>query len=114
MTAVLIAPVWTNQVWFPSISKEFGQPSNPSAYSSQHLEKLTGHNPPNGNGGPPTYGHMACLRRSITQKDFQMELLKSSRSCDEFQQRRHILEHGDSGIAGVLNRVLIHFQLLLA
>lgn len=48
----------------PSTFTEFDQSPNPSPSKPQYPNEPTGHNPSNGNGGPPTSGRVACLRRS--------------------------------------------------
>ena len=65
----------------PSTSKELDRSSNPSSSNSQHFDKPTGYNPPNGNGGSPTSGCMACLRRSYRTEGLSegvIEILRKS------------------------------------
>ena len=112
VSAVLIAPVWTNQVWFPLLLRSLIDlpillpPTHNILTSPQgtiHPMVMEGHLPL---AAWPVSGD------PIAQKDFQRELSRFSGSHGEPRQRQHILVPGDSGIAGVLNGVPIHFQLL--
>ncbi|MCG8621291.1 MAG: hypothetical protein MJE68_04705, partial [Proteobacteria bacterium] len=47
---------------------EFDRSPNPSPSKPQYPNEPTGHNPSNGNGGTPTSGRVACLRRSYRTK----------------------------------------------
>ena len=42
VTAILIAPVWTNQIWFPQFLQSFDRLTNPSPTEPQHLDEPTG------------------------------------------------------------------------
>ena len=114
VSAVLLAPVWTNQVWFPLLLRNLID--LPILIPPTH-NILTS---PQGTTHPMVMeGHLhvplavwPVSGDPIAQKDFQMGLLRFSGSHGEPRQRQHILVHGDSGIAGVLNGVPIHFQLL--
>ena len=60
----------------PSTPKELDRSTNPSPTNSQHLDKPTRYNPPNGNGGPLTSGRMACLRRSYRTEGLSDGVIK--------------------------------------
>ena len=48
----------------PSASQRSDRPSNPPSPHSGYCDQFRGPKPPNGNGGPPSTGRLACLRRS--------------------------------------------------
>ena len=80
VSAVLIAPVWKNQVWFPLLLRSLIYfPILPPTH--KFFDKPTGYNPTNGNGGSPTSGRMACLRRSYRTEGLSegvIEILRKS------------------------------------
>lgn len=112
VSAILIAPVWSNQVWFPLILRSLVDypillPPLPDIVISPegrtHPLVLEGHFPL---AAWPVSGNPSA------QRDFQRELSVSSGSHGDLRRSHHIHPPGDSGIAGVLHGALIHFQLL--
>ena len=112
VSALLIAPVWSNQTWFPLLLKFLiGFPillppipdivTNP--HGLNHPLAIEGHLPL---AAWPVSGNLTA------QRDFQMELSASFNSPGDHRLNPPIHLPGDSGIAGVLHETLIHFQLL--
>ena len=112
VTAVLIAPVWPNQVWFPQLLQSLSDypillPStqdiltNPDGHS--HLLVVQGHLPL---AAWLVSGAPGSLR------GFQTQLSWSSGDPGGILQKKLIQAPGTYGNAVVLNRVLISFQFL--
>ena len=106
-SAVLIAPLWPNQVWFPLLLESLVDlpillPPTHDILMSQngknHPLILQGHLPL---AAWPISGKHSDLR------DFRKELLRYSKGLGEHQHNQLIQAPGDSGIVGVLNGVLI-------
>lgn len=107
---VMIAPVWPNQVWFPQLLEQ--------------LEDLPVLLPPIEDivTSPDGYYHPMAMRGHLplaawpisgeptAQQAFQTRLLRSSGDRGDHPQNQHTHRLGDSGIAGVLNGVVIPFQ----
>ena len=109
-SAVLIAPVWQNQLWYPLLLQSLADfpillPPCQDIILGQdgqnHPMAVQGHLPL---AAWPISGNPSMLA------DFRMELLTSSRSPGEPQQNQHTPLHGGSGSAGVSHGVLIPFQ----
>ena len=112
VTALLIAPVWSNQVWFPLLLKSLIDfpillppipdiVTNPQGLS--HPLAIEGHLPL---AAWPVSGN------PTVQRDFQKELSALSGNLGDRRLNQHTHVPGDNGIAGVLHKMLIHFQLL--
>ena len=112
VTALIVAPVWSNQIWFPMLLKSLIDfpillppipdiVTNPQGLS--HPLAIKDHLPL---AAWPVSGSPTARR------DFQRELLVSSDSPGDHQLNLPTHRPGNNGIAGVLHRVLIHFQLL--
>ena len=112
VTGLLIAPVWSNQVWFPLLLKSLIDfpillppipdiVTNPQGLS--HPLAIEGHLP---------LATWPVSGNPTIQKDFQKELsaLSDNLGNRRLNQRTHV--PGDNGIAGVLHKMLIRFQLL--
>ena len=110
----LIAPVWSNQIWFPLFLKSLidfpillpplpDTVTNPQGLS--HPTTIKGHLPL---AAWPVSGSL------ITQKDFQKELLASSGNPGNHRLNTPTHVPVDNGIAGVLHETLVHFQFLWA
>ena len=111
VTALLVAPVWSNQTWFPLlieflIDYQILLPPIPdivtNPYGLNHPVVIKGHFP------LPAW---PVLGSHTARRDFQ-ELSASSSSPGDHQLNPPINLPGNSGIAGVLHETLIHFQLL--
>ncbi len=94
--AVIIAPVWQNQVCYPRGSD---QRTNPPPDDTGHPTEHTGRVPPVVDQGPPAW---LISGKASAPEDFLKELSESSREATESVT-------APSGIAGALH---IQFQLL--
>ena len=94
----------------PSVAQESDRPLNPPPSHSGYHDQPRGPKPSNGNGRSPPTCHLACLRKSCHAEGIQTDLLASSQSHGKCRLSPHTPMPGDSGIAGVLSGVLIHFQ----
>lgn len=108
--AVLIAPVWHNQLWYPCLLKNLtdypillppGQNILIGPEGESHPLMLQGHLPL---AAWPISEDLSALR------DVRRELWGLSGNHGELQQSRPTLQPGGSGIAGALDGVLIPFQ----
>jgi len=108
--AVLVAPVWHNQLWYPYLLKSLMdypillppvQNILIGPEGESHPLVLQGHLPL---AAWPISGDLSALR------DFRRELSGLSGNHGELQQSRPTLQPGGSGIAGALDGVLIPFQ----
>lgn len=100
ISAVMIAPVWPNQPWFPQLL--------------EHLRDLPVLLPPTQDilTGPDGANHPLVMRGHLPLaawpvsgdpndlRDFQTKLSASSGNHGEYPPRRHTPVHGDSGVAG--------------
>ena len=65
-TAVLVAPVWQNQLWYPLSAQEHSRISLPPSTNSGHpSEPRRSDASISDESGPPPSSHMACLRRTF-------------------------------------------------
>ena len=108
--ALMIAPVWQNQAWYPTLLQMLV--SSP-VLLPETQDILAG---PRGEYHPMAMeGHLPLAAWPISgsrtaAEDFLKGLSRCSASPGGAQQSLHMLQLGDSGVAGVLNGVSIPFQ----
>ena len=109
-SAVLIAPLWPNLVWFPLLLESLVDLPILLPPTHDILMSQNGKNHP-----LILQGHLPLAAWPISGKhsdlsDFRKELLRYSKGLGEHQHNQLIQVPGDSGIVGVLNGVLIPSQ----
>lgn len=110
ISAVIIAPVWPNQIWFPQLLNSLVDtpvllPPIPDIVTSP-----TGQNHP-----LATQGHLPLAAWPVSgdppmQEDYQNELCTSSRNHGDIRQNQLTPVLGVSGIVGALGDRLIQLQ----
>ena len=109
-TAVLIAPVWRNQIWFPQLLRTL---IDLPMLLPRVQNMVTNHEGLNHPLVMKEHLLLAAWPISVditAQQKFLSELSASSGSLGDTQQNLLMQMPGDNGIAGVLNGVLIPFQ----
>ena len=108
--AVLIAPVWQNQVWYPILLETLANEPVLLPMSQDILQN------PQGEPHPlVTEGHLPLAAWPISGNnsapgDFLKELLQSSGSHGGTRQNQLTVQSGGNGTAGVLHGICIQFQ----
>ena len=110
VSAVLIAPVWPNQVWFPQLLRRLIYYPVLLPPTQDILMEPEGYSHP-----MIVEGHLplaAWLVSGIpgSLKDFQMQLLPSSGNLGDFLRNQPTQVPAVNGIVGVLNGTSIPFQ----
>ena len=110
VSALMIAPVWPNQLWFPQLLRRLRGPPILLPHTQDIISD------PEGRPHPLVMeGHLPLAAWPISgnhsvQKDYQRELLRSSGNRGGNLRSQHTQEPGICGIAGALDGALIHFQ----
>ena len=110
VSAVLITPVWPNQVWFPQLLRSL---IDYSVVLPPTQDILTD---PKGNSHPMIVeGHLPLATWLVSGvpgslKDFQMQLLPSLGNPGDLARNQPTQVPGVNGIVGVLNGTSIPFQ----
>ena len=81
ISALIIAPVWPNQIWFPQLLNSLVDTPNPLATNPRYCDQPHRSESPISNPGPSPTSHMISFRRSIhagglSERD--MDLLQKS------------------------------------
>ena len=110
ISALIIAPVWPNQIWFPQFLNSLVDtpillPPIPDIVTSP-----TGQNHPLATQGYLPLAAWPVSGDPSMQEDYQKELWIFSRSHGHSQQSQHTPVLGDSGIVGALGDKLIQLQ----
>ena len=110
MPAVIVAPLWPNQVWFPLLLKSLADIPVLLPQTQNILTDLDGKSHP-----LSLQGHLPLVAWPVSgirsdQMDFQKELLRYSGSHGESQLNLPTQAPGNSGIVGVVNGILIPSQ----
>jgi len=110
ISAVIIAPVWPNQIWFQQLLNCLVDAPILLPPIPEIVTNPTGQNHP-----LAVQGHFPLAAWPVSgdpsnQEDYQKELWASSRSHGAHQQNQHTPVLGDSGTIGVLNNRLIQLQ----
>ena len=108
--AVVIAPVWSNQVWYPLLLQSLQDAPILLPNTMDIILNPQGEPHPLVQEGHLPLAAWPVSGRVMAQKAFQTELCPSCRSHGESQQSRPIPVFGDGGVAGVINNKLIQFQ----
>ena len=108
--ALMIAPVWQNQVWYPTLLQMLVSfpvllPETRDILTSPRGE----HRPMAMEGHLPLAAWPISGSRTAAE-DFQKGLSRCSAGPGGAQRSLHMLQLGDSGVAGVLNGAYIPFQ----
>ena len=108
--ALMIAPVWQNQVWYPTLLQMLVSfpvllPETRDILTSPRGE----HRPMAMEGHLPLAAWPISGSRTAAE-DFQKGLSRCSAGPGGTQRSLHMLQLGDSGVAGVLNGASIPFQ----
>ena len=110
VSATLIAPVWSNQIWFPQLLHCLVDLPILLPPSQDILTNSLGqHHPLVLEGHLPLAAWIVSGKHAM-QLDFQEELLRSSGGHGDPQLNPRTQVPGGSGIAGVLDGIQIHFQ----
>ena len=110
VSAVLIAPVWPGQLWFPQLLQRLMGPP----ILLPHTQDIV--SDPLGQAHPLVLeGHLPLAAWPVSgnpsvQMDYQRGLSRFSGGRGEDPLNPHTLEPGSCGIAGAINGALIHFQ----
>ena len=108
--AVMVAPVWQNQVWYPRLLELLSHEPILLPETQNILSNTEGGFHPLALQGHLPLAAWPISGKPSVQRDFQRELSRCSPSHGEDQRKLHTVPHGGHGIAGVRNGVCIHFQ----
>ena len=108
--AVIIAPVWCNQVWYPLLLQSLQDAPILLPNTMDIIMNPQGEPHPLVQEGHLPLSTWPVSGRVMAQKAFQTELPLSCRNHGEIQQSQPIPAFRDGGVAGVLNNKLILFQ----
>lgn len=110
--AVLIAPVWQNQVWYPRLLEVLASEPILLPMSQDILQNPQGDPHPLVMEGHLPLAAWPVSGRNSAPEDFLKELLQSSGSLGGTPQSQPTAQSGGNGMAGVLQGICIQFQLL--
>jgi hypothetical protein len=110
--AILIAPVWQSQVWFPRILESLMD--DPILLPEIHniVTDIDSNAHPLACQGHLPLAAWPISGRHSAQEAYRRELSQSSTNHGEVQQNQPTVQHGASGLIGVVNGAYIPFQLL--
>ena len=111
-SAVMIAPVWPNQTWFPQVLDSLSDYPVLLPPLTEIVSSPTGQCHPMAIEGRLPLAAWPVSGELTSLEAFRSELLTSYRNLGENLQNQPILMPGNDGIAGVWKGAVIPFQLL--
>lgn len=108
--AVVIAPVWPNQHWYPLLLETMADFPVLLPQTPDLLESPTGDPHPLMEQGRLLLAAWKVSGQASILEDFQRQLLTSSHPRGDQERKRHTVVPGDSGVAGVRRETRVYFR----